>query len=144
LGLMAKVVMLLLVPTVLAFMLYTRSFAAQRKNFVIFTGISLLGFVPALIWNWQNNFDTFRHLATLGGAGGSGSSSFDFGNSLKWFLEYFSGQLAIISVFLLPAWGASFWKVLKNRDSQSIYLILPAIVTFSAFALLSFFKRTEV
>lgn len=144
LGLMAKVVMLLLVPTVLAFMLYTRSFAGQRKNFVIFTGISLLGFVPALIWNWQNNFDTFRHLATLGGAGGGGSSSFDFGNSLKWFLEYFSGQLAIISVFLLPAWGLSFWKVFKNRDSRSIYLILPAVVTFSAFALLSFVKRTEV
>ncbi|OOG69388.1 glycosyltransferase family 39 protein [Algoriphagus sp. A40] len=144
LGLMAKVVMLLIMPTVLIFLVYTKAFRPHRKNFVLFVLISLLGFVPALIWNWENNFDTFKHLATLGGAGGAESKSLDFGNSVKWFLEYFSGQLAIVSVFLLPVWWLCFRDVMKSREKASVFLLLPGVLTFLAFAALSFIKRTEV
>ncbi len=143
-GLMAKVVMILILPTILIFLLYTRSLKLHRKNLALFAGISLLGFVPALIWNWENDFDTFRHLATLGGAGGGESKSIDFGNSLKWFLEYFSGQLAVVSVFLLPAWVLCFREITKSRDKASLYLVLPGVLTFLAFAALSLVKRTEV
>jgi hypothetical protein len=143
-GLMAKVVMILLLPTVFIYLLFAKKMKAQKGNFILFVGLSLLGFITALIWNWENNFDTFKHLATLGGAGGGESKPFDFGNSLKWFLEYFSGQLAIISVFLLPAWILCFLEIFKIKEKSSIYLILPGLVTFSAFAALSFLKRTEV
>ncbi|MBN7809382.1 glycosyltransferase family 39 protein [Algoriphagus sp. H41] len=143
-GLMAKVVMGLLLPVVFLYLLFTRSLKANLGNFALFVGVSLLGFVPALIWNFQNNFDTFKHLATLGGAGGGESKSLDLGSSLKWFLEYFSGQLAIISAFLLPAWVACFRELIKTKDKPSIYLVLPGLLTFLAFAALSFMKRVEV
>src|SRR5690606_1629625 len=78
LGLMAKVVMVLIFPFLLIYLLYTKSWKDHRKNFFLFVGISLLGFIPALIWNWQNNFDTFKHLAALSGGGGK-SQAFEVG-----------------------------------------------------------------
>jgi len=144
LGLMSKMVMLLIFPTVLIYLIFTHSLRSQQKNFAVFVGVSMLGFVPALIWNWQNNFDTFRHLATLGGAGGGESKPVDLGNSLKWFLEYWSGQLAIISPFLLPAWFLGFKDLFKAENKRGIYLILPGVLAFMAFAALSFIKRVEV
>jgi hypothetical protein len=144
LGLMAKMVMLLIFPTVLIYLIFTRSFKAQQKDFAAFVGVSLLGFVPALIWNWQNDFDTFRHLATLGGAGGGDARPVDLGNSLKWFLEYWSGQFAIISPFLLPAWFLGFKSLFKTKNASAIYLALPGVMAFAAFAMLSFMKRVEV
>lgn len=143
-GLMAKMVMLLIFPTVLIYLFFIRSFKSQQRNFAVFVGVSLLGFVPALIWNWENNFDTFKHLATLGGAGGGESKPIDLGNSLKWFLEYFSGQLAIISPFLLPVWFLCFRDVFKSKTNSSVYLALPGVLAFLAFAALSLMKRVEV
>src|SRR5690606_8030025 len=144
LGSMSKMVMLLIFPPVLIYLIFTHSLRSQQKNFAVFVGVSMLGFVPALIWNWQNNFDTFRHLATLGGAGGGESKPVDLGNSLKWFLEYWSGQLAIISPFLLPAWFLGFKDLFKAENKRGIYLILPGVLAFMAFAALSFIKRVEV
>lgn len=143
-GLMAKMVMLLIFPAVVIYLIFTRSFKSRQRDFAAFFAVSLLGFVPALIWNWQNNFDTFKHLATLGGAGGGESKPVDLGNSLKWFLEYWSGQLAIISPFLLPAWFLCFRDIFKTKNSSSIYLTLPGILAFLAFAALSLMKRVEV
>lgn len=144
LGLMAKMVMLLIFPTVLIYLFFIKNFRTQQRNLAVFVGVSLLGFVPALIWNWQNNFDTFRHLATLGGAGGGEANPVDLGNSLKWFLEYWSGQLAIISPFLLPLWFLCFRDVFRIRINSSLYLALPGILAFLAFAALSLLKRVEV
>ncbi|GAA0879358.1 glycosyltransferase family 39 protein [Algoriphagus jejuensis] len=143
-GLMAKMVMLLIFPSVLIYLLFIRGFKVQQKNFAVFVAVSLLGFVPALIWNWENNFDTFKHLATLGGAGDGESKPVDLGNSLKWFFEYWSGQLAIVSPFLLPIWFLCFRDIFKTKTGSSVYLILPGILAFSAFAALSLMKRVEV
>jgi hypothetical protein len=144
LGLMAKMVMLLIFPALIIHLIFTGKLKKEKGSFAVFIGVSLLGFVPALIWNWQNNFDTFKHLATLGGAGGGESQPLDLGNSLKWFLEYWSGQLAIISPFLLPAWIVCFKDLFKKKSSKDIYLALPGILAFMAFAALSFVKRVEV
>lgn len=143
-GLMAKMVMLLIFPAVLIYLFFVGRFKSQQKNFAVFVCVSLLGFIPALIWNWQNDFDTFKHLATLGGAGGGESKPIDFGNSVKWFLEYWSGQLAIISPFLLPVWLLCFRDIFKTKNSSSIYLALPGVLVFFAFAALSLVKRVEV
>jgi hypothetical protein len=143
-GIMAKLVMILIFPATLIFLLYTRTFKLQQRNFWAFLGISLMGFVPALIWNWQNNFDTFRHLAALGGAGGGSSKPFEISNSLKWASEYLGGQLAIISAFLLPCWFMSFKETFKTKNKAEIFLLLPGILVFVAFGILSLVKRVEV
>lgn len=145
LALMAKLMMLFFLPVVFIFLLYAKVWKKQKSNFYLYIGISLLGFIPALIWNWQNDFDTFKHLAALAGAGGNNKGGgFDPSNPLKWFFEYWSGQLAIISVFLLPVWFLAIRQLFREKDQASIYLILPGILIFAVFAILSFVKRVEV
>ena len=136
-GLMAKMVMILIFPFLLLYLIYTKSWKAQNKNFTLFVLITLLGFIPALIWNWQNNFDTFKHLAALSGGGGE-PKPFDAGKSLAQFFEYIGGQLAMISVFLLPLFIGAFRKTIQSRDRTTVYLLLPAVMSWAGFAFLSF------
>ncbi|MEP0713247.1 MAG: glycosyltransferase family 39 protein, partial [Algoriphagus sp.] len=77
-GLMAKVVMMLIFPFLLIYLILAKKWKAQSKNFIVFVLISLLGFIPALIWNWQNDFNTVKHLLALGGGGGK-AEAFDTG-----------------------------------------------------------------
>ncbi|MDR7129910.1 4-amino-4-deoxy-L-arabinose transferase-like glycosyltransferase [Algoriphagus sp. 4150] len=142
-GLMAKVVMVLIFPFLLIYLIYTHNWKAQNKNYFLFLAISLIGFLPALIWNWQNNFDTFRHLAALG-TGGEKSGDFNVGKAFARFLGYLGGQLAMVSVFLLPLFIGAFREVVNSKDKVKIYLILPAFMSWAGFALLTFFAEIEV
>lgn len=142
-GLMAKVVMILIFPFILFYLLYIRSWKEQRKNYMLFVLISLLGFIPALIWNWQNDFDTFKHLAALSGGGGK-SEAFDFGKAIGRFFEYLGGQLAMISVFLIPVSIGAFRKALQLKNQQYVFLSLPAVMSWAGFAFLSFMTSIEV
>lgn len=142
-GLMAKMVMVLIFPFLLLYLLYTKSWKTHGKNFILFVLITLLGFIPALIWNWQNNFDTFKHLAALSGGGGE-SKPFDAGKSFAQFFEYLGGQLAMISVFMLPLFVGVFRKVIQGPDRTKIYLLLPAAMSWAGFTLLSFMTSIEV
>jgi hypothetical protein len=144
LGLMAKVVMVLIFPFLLIYLLFTKRWRSQHKNFTLFVLISLLGFIPALIWNWQNNFDTVRHLLALSGGGGGKSEAFDAGKAISRFFEYVGGQLAMISLFLLPIFFAAFRKVISSKNQVKIYLLLPAMMSWAAFAGLSFLTSIEV
>ncbi len=142
-GLMAKIVMILIFPFLFLYLIYTKSWKVQSKNFILFVLITLLGFIPALIWNWQNNFDTFKHLAALSGGGGE-SQAFDAGKAIARFFEYLGGQLAMISVFLLPLFVGALRKGIKSKDQVKIYLLLPALMSWAAFAGLSFLTSIEV
>ncbi|SMP14994.1 Dolichyl-phosphate-mannose-protein mannosyltransferase [Algoriphagus winogradskyi] len=143
-GLMAKMVMILIFPLLLLYLIYTKSWKAQSQNYILFVLITLLGFIPALIWNWQNDFDTFKHLAALSGGGGGESKAFDVGKSFGQFFEYLGGQLAMISIFLLPLFVGAFRKVIQNQDRAKVYLLLPALMSWAAFAGLSFLTSIEV
>jgi hypothetical protein len=142
-GLMAKMVMIFIFPFLLLYLLYTRSWKKQSNNYILFVLISMLGFIPALIWNWQNNFDTFKHLAALSGGGGK-PEAFDTGKAIARFFEYLGGQLAMISVFLLPLFVAALRKVIQSKDQVKIYLLLPAMMSWAGFGLLSFSTSIEV
>lgn len=143
LGIMSKLILILIFPFLVLYLIYSRKWGQQKKHFLIFLLISLVGFAPMLIWNWQNDFFTFRHLAALGGAGGE-STPFDFGKSLKQFLEYLGGQLAMISVFLLPLFGRFFLKTNFLKDQKLVFLLLAPIMAWASFAFLSFFTSIEV
>lgn len=143
LGLMAKMVMILIFPFLLFYLIYTKSWRAQSKNYILFVVITLLGFIPALIWNWQNNFDTFKHLAALSGGGGE-PKPFDVGKSFGQFFEYIGGQLAMISVFMLPLFVGAFRKTIQSQDRAKVYLLLPAVMSWAGFAFLSFLTSIEV
>lgn len=141
-GLMSKSIMVVIVPILAIYLLFTSNFSTNRKGFAFFLILFSTGFLPSLIWNWQNGFSTFRHLATLGGVSG-GSSGIDLGESLWGLLSYLGGQLAMISVFFLPFLLLSL-KVLFHRSGVKLgFLFVPVLFTFFLFAGLSLFTSVE-
>ncbi|MDN3205199.1 ArnT family glycosyltransferase [Algoriphagus sediminis] len=142
LGLMSKAVMLLAFPFLIFYLFQRKQLGKKWTKLLLFSGLMALGFIPVLVWNFQNDFMTFRHLSQLAGGGESSNSDFSFGQKLVQFFEYLGGQLAMISIFFIPLLFGSLKNVLKFRSQEKFYLILPAILTFGGFAVLSF--GTEV
>ena len=111
---------------------------------MIFFIVSVLGFLPGILWNVQNDFYTFRHLASLGGASAGESSPFDFWLSLKRLSEYLTEQLLMVSIFFLPLFVLGFKKLLPRMNNAGVYVMLPGILAFAGFGILSLFSRIEV
>ncbi|MBN7814853.1 ArnT family glycosyltransferase [Algoriphagus pacificus] len=143
-GLMAKAAMLLVLPFLILYLIQEGKFGRRLKNLILFTLLLSLGFIPILVWNFQNDFITFKHLANLAGAGEGQSSAFSIGKSLESFGGYLEGQLAMVSVFLLPLIFGAIKQVFKFRSQEKFYLILPALLTFFGFGFLSLFKEALV
>jgi hypothetical protein len=144
LGLMAKAVMILVIPFLILFVIQEGTFGKKWKNLALFFLVMSLGFLPFLIWNFQNDFLTFKHLANLAGASGGKESTFSIGKSLSQFFEFLGGQLAMISIFLLPLAFGAVKNVLKYRSQEKFFLILPALLTFVGFGCLSFLTEILV
>jgi len=51
-----------------------------------------LGFIPAFIWNWQNDFETFKHLLAMNSTEGANTKPFTLSIASKSFFEYLKGQ----------------------------------------------------
>ena len=143
LGLISKLIMILAFPFLIFYMFYLGSWQKYRYHFLVFMLLSSLGFIPMLIWNWQNDFFTFKHLAALGGASGE-SSPIDFSKSSGQLLEYLGGQVVMISLFLLPLFGGFILRLKFYRDQKSVFLLSAPALSWISFAFLSFFTKIEV
>ncbi len=103
-GVLAKYTMLVLAPTAFVFVWVLRkkdmaSRGMVRKTIVTVVAGCLLGLVPIAIWNLQNDFISFRHVARLAGVAPAA------GESPPWirfdrFPEYLGSQFGL----LLPWW----------------------------------------
>lgn len=144
LGLMSKMTMILIFPFLIFYLIYVGELKAKMKFVFAFFIIAAIGFLPVLIWNFQNEFYTFKHLAALGGAGGSAPKSFDAGLVFKRSSEYLGGQLAIVSVFFLPFFYLILKKLKSNLNQVFVFLLLPGALTFLGFLGLSFTTWVEV
>jgi hypothetical protein len=141
-GLMAKSIMIVIGPMVLVYLLYTRQWKKNQYSFFLFLLLGAIGFLPSFIWNWQNDFNTFRHLASLGGVSGS-EDGFQF---LKWLArlgEYLLGQLAMISIFFLPIFFCSVKSLKSALDSKTTFILLPVFFSWLGFGLLTIFTDVE-
>jgi hypothetical protein len=141
-GLMAKSIMIVIGPMVLVYLLYTRQWKKNQYSFFLFLLLGAIGFLPSFIWNWQNDFNTFRHLASLGGVSGS-EDGFQF---LKWLArlgEYLLGQLAMISIFFLPIFFCSVKSLKSALDSKTTFILLPVFFSWLGFGLLTIFTEVE-
>lgn len=141
-GLMAKSVMIVIGPFVLVYLLLTRQLNGHLKNYLLFLLIGAIGFLPGLIWNWQNDFSTYKHLAFLGGMGGGGPNF----NLLSWisrFGEYWGGQVAMLSIFLFPVFLASIFSLYKNPNKDEVFLVLPALLSWVGFGVITLFANVE-
>src|SRR5690606_34651554 len=52
--------------------------------------------------------------------------------------------LAMVSLFLLPLFVGALRKIIQSKDQVKIYLLLPALMSWAAFAGLSFLTSIEV
>ena len=143
-GLMAKLVMALIYPVLLLFLFYDKKWSGQKVNFLIFFFISILGFIPVLIWNWQNDFDTFRHLSALAGTDGADFKPFKTASAVNRFINYSKEQLAILSLFLLPSWLGLLKFILIRKNIVLGFLVLPGIIAFWLFACLSLIEEVNI
>jgi Dolichyl-phosphate-mannose-protein mannosyltransferase len=98
------------------FWIFAFLFYAKRKLLLSFA-ISLLAIIPSLIWNWQHNFVTFRHVhATILGYHQKelGATYLKQGN----LLDFFGAQGGLLSpiffIFLLIAYLYLFRKSLTR------------------------------
>lgn len=143
LGILSKNVMVLIIPLVFLYLLITSPRTLLRKDFYLFAAISAISFLPILIWNINHDFVTFRHVGTLGGVSGA-AGGFDWGAAMKYTGEYTTGQLAAVSLFFLPFFILIIkrWKV--YRESELLFIALPAVLVWILFLGISMVKRVEI
>lgn len=144
LGILSKATMILVFP---ASLLYLLAFGQVRlfiRPWLGFLGLALLGFIPSLIWNFQHDFYTFKHLAALGGASSGEPKAFDFGLLVSRTSEYLGGQLAMFSVFFLPFFYLGIRKLIRTKEGKDLFPILPGLLTFLGFGGLSLLTWVEV
>lgn len=142
-GMLSKNTMVLVIPLILLYLLLVDAKQLKEKGFYIFCLVFSLSFIPIIIWNIQNDFVTFKHVGSLGGVVGE-SKTFDIIASLKYISEYAGGQMAIISAFFIPFLLMSFRRMLKYKERQMIFILLPAVLVWCLFFGISISKRVEV
>lgn len=101
-------------------------------------GISLLGLIPALIWNVANNFVTFRHVgATLPGGANAVQSS---GN----FISFLGSQIALFSPVFFILLVLCFLYTRKNEVPKKVlFLGFSSLLILTICALVALFTKVQ-
>lgn len=146
LGIMSKYTMVFFSGSVFLFLLFSRK---QRRWFLrkepyIALGLSLIGFLPTLIWNIKNNFLTYGYIRSLFF---SGEYSYPGIQGLKGVLEYTGGQLGVVSPFI----GLFFIYLIiflsregfKKKNDDFLFLFWTSLTVLLVFGVISFFSSVE-
>ena len=124
LALLSKYTAAFIYPIILAFLLLSgkhRKYLFKKEPYIALL-ISVIIFAPVIVWNYLNDFASFRHLMTLSG----GYKSFNvFFNNLFLFI---GSQAGIISPFLFLIITVSIFAGLYIglKEKNDIYLALSA------------------
>jgi hypothetical protein len=103
--------MVLFVPSVALFLFFQRFTNSQSgvrqpqwKGFWIMSAIAALGAVPILIWNFQHDWVTFRHVGWQAGATER--------TAWRWFgpVTFVAGQFGLLLGFWFVVWAAAIWS----------------------------------
>lgn len=142
-GLLSKYTMILFPPLVFLFGLTSAQPRKQLARPWPYAGVLLgvLMFVPVILWNMDNGWSTFRHVAHKGGVDRTALLRLDF------VLDFIGSQAALLSplVFLLLilVWFSPFRKS-SGLDTwiykYLFFLSFPVVLTFT---LLSLHTRVE-
>ena len=133
LALLSKYTAVFLIPGLVLF----RPRLLRERPFWIFVGVMFLAFLPVLLWNALNDFVGFRHLIFLAGKK-EGDGPF---LTLKYLPEFILGQMAILSVIPFFFMLVGFYRALKEKRKEDLYLTLAVLPVFLFFLLLSFKTR---
>ena len=103
--------------------------------------INLLCTLPVIIWNWQHDWITLRHVASHGGVG---KVAQPLSKHLSWFLEFLGAEFVLLNpLFFVATLIASIglWRV--RRDARLIYFFSMGAPVFLLYTLLSLKSRVH-
>lgn len=139
LGILAKYTMVLFVPSLALFLLFSRE---HRKlllcgGFWSMLAIASLCCLPIVVWNAQNGWVTLRHVAKLAGVGdGDGAPT-----PWRWHgpLAYAGGQAAVLLGYWFVVWLCAMIarNPLREADTNQRFLwwlSAPMFLVFAAFS----------
>lgn len=129
------------------FILCLFPFARQLINRHFFIGvlISLLGLLPSVIWNFEHDWVTFRHVfSTLFVPATSMMMTKGIMNGNFW--EFLGAQVALVSPILFILLLASFWvfcKDLRQMPAALTFCGALCFATLGIFLILAVFKKMQ-
>ena len=104
--------------------------------------INLLCTLPVVIWNWQHNWITVRHVASHGGVG---KTAQPLSKHVSWFLEFLGAEIVLLNpLFFVAAIIAlaALWRT-PRRDARLVYFFSMGAPVFLFYVLLSFNSRVH-
>lgn len=104
--------------------------------------INLLCTLPVLIWNWQHDWITVKHVATHGGVG---KAAAPFLKHISWLLEFLGAEFALLNPFFFVAAMialVAFWRTTR-RDGRLVYFFSMGTPVFLLYGLLALKSRVQ-
>jgi len=141
LGLLSKYTMVLFLPAAFSYGLFSTVHRRRLASIRPYVGglIGSLMFMPVIIWNAANDWNSLRHVAHIGGINKALAIHWEF------FGDYLASQAALLSpiVFILGlmAWVAVIRKGYPAGNWIYPYLLYTSLPVFAFFALLSLHTR---
>jgi len=140
-GLLSKYTMVIFLPGAYLFGLFCPPYRRRLGGFRPYAGVLLgsLMFLPVILWNAQNDWNSVRHVAYLGGA------NQQLAIHWKYFGDFLASQAGLLSplVFLLVLWTWLKFLLKSYRVERWIYsfLFFTSFPMFAIFTLLSLHTR---
>jgi 4-amino-4-deoxy-L-arabinose transferase-like glycosyltransferase len=130
LGVLAKYPMVLLPAGVFGYLLFTRRDELKRPGFWLFALGSVVGLLPIVLWNWANDWVSFKHVGTQATGTGGG---------IRWLgpLAFAGGQFAFLIGVWFAAWVAAAWTHRRTADPARAFLWWTSVPVWGVFALAS-------
>jgi 4-amino-4-deoxy-L-arabinose transferase-like glycosyltransferase len=142
LGILAKYTMVVFLPSLGLFLLSSREHREllRRPGFWGMALVAGLCCLPILVWNWQHDWVTVRHVLRLAGLGGAPPDGPREGPRIHWLgpLVYLGGQCALLLVFWFAVWVAAMWAHRPTVEADAgvrylWWLSAPMFVLFLVF-----------
>lgn len=136
LGILAKVTMVLWLPSFVFFLLATPKHREHlgRRGFWIMLMIGALGTIPILVWNATHDWVTLKHTQSHAGL--------EEESSIHWLgpMRYLGVQFAVLLGSWFAAWLWTMWRhrPSANSDAEGNYLWWMSAPTFVFFGLFAF------
>lgn len=140
-GMLSKYTMVLFLPFVYFFGLITPQFRSRLATIRPYVGcfLGIVLFAPVVAWNAANNWNSFRHVAYLGGANEG------FALHWKYLGEYIGSQIGLMTPMVFGVICAAWVHVIRHwRTSENwiyAFLLMTSFPLIAAFAILSLHTR---
>lgn len=140
-GMLSKYTMVLFLPSAYIYGLLSATHRPRLAHWKPYIGVMLGGlmFSPVIIWNAQNNWNSVRHVAYIGGANEAFRIHWNF------FGDYWGSQAALLTPLIFILCLMAWYAVIRKRPGADSwiarYLFFTSFTMFAGFALLSFHSR---